>query len=388
MKAVILVAGEGHRLEPLTENRPKPMVPVANKPVLEYVVEAVADAGVDEIVLVVGYERSRIQSHFGDGDDWGVSIEYAIQEKQLGTAHAVLQAAPLVDEPFLVLNGDRIIDTSAVESVVEAYDGDDALVTVTSVDTPTRYGVVDLEGDRVLEIREKPLAHEVSSNLINAGVYALDPGIFDRIEARIVGAHGETGLPATLSELAAAASVRAVRYDGRWLDLTYLWDLPFLNGRLLEETNGPAIENASVSEDATVAADVAIDRGSQVRPFATIGRGVALGENVSVGASAVLSNAVVMADATIEPGAVVSNAVIGQNATVGANATIAGGRGGLVVEGAYHDDVDLGGVVGDNSTLGANVTVAPATIVGTDATVDSGVTIDRRVPSGTEVRRG
>ena len=388
MKAVILVAGEGHRLEPLTENRPKPMVPVANKPVLEYVVEAVAEAGVDEIVLVVGYERSRIQSHFGDGDDWGVSIEYAIQEKQLGTAHAVLQAAPLVDEPFLVLNGDRIIDTSAVESVVAAYEGDDALVTVTSVDTPTRYGVVDLDGDRVLEIREKPLAHEVSSNLINAGVYALDPGIFDRIEARIVEAHGETGLPATLSELAAEASVRAVRYDGRWLDLTYLWDLPFLNGRLLEETNGPAIEDATVSEDASVAADVAIDRGSQVRPFATIGRGVALGENVSVGASAVLSNAVVMADATIEPGAVVTNAVIGQNATVGANATIAGGRGGLVVEGAYHEDVDLGGVVGDNSTLGANVTVAPATIVGTDATVDSGVTIDRRVPSGTEVRRG
>ncbi|MFQ3295471.1 MAG: NDP-sugar pyrophosphorylase family protein, partial [Natrialbaceae archaeon] len=136
MKAVILAAGEGNRLEPLTANRPKPMIPVANKPVLEYVVEAVADAGIQEIVLVVGYERSRIQSHFGDGDDWDVAIEYAVQEKQLGTGHAALQARPHVDEPFLVLNGDRIIDPTAIERVTTACEGSDveAIATVTSVD--------------------------------------------------------------------------------------------------------------------------------------------------------------------------------------------------------------------------------------------------------------
>ena len=389
MKAVILAAGEGNRLEPLTGTRPKPMIPVANKPVLEYVVEAVADAGIDEIVLVVGYERSRIQSHFGDGDDWDVTIEYAVQEKQLGTAHAVLQARPHVDEPFLVLNGDRIIGPTAVERVAEACDGDaDAVATVTSVDIPTRYGVVDIEGDRVLGIREKPPAHEASTDLINAGVYAFRPGVFERLDETVAGTHGETGLPSTLNDLTAEGVVRAVRYDGRWLDLTYLWDLPFLNGQLLEELDGPDLEGASVSEDASVAADVAIDRGSSVRPFATLGRGVALGENVSVGAGAVLSNTVVMADATIEPGAVVRDAVIGQNATVGANATVAGGRGDIVVEGTYHDDVRLGGVVGDNASLGADVTLAPATVVGTDATVESGLTLDRRVPSGTEVRRG
>jgi NDP-sugar pyrophosphorylase family protein len=389
MKAIILAAGEGNRLEPLTENRPKPMIPVANKPVLEHVVEAVADAGVDEVVLVVGYGRSRIQSHFGDGDDWDVRIEYAVQEKQLGTAHAVLQARPHVDEPFLVLNGDRIIGPAAVERVSTACDGDaDAVATVTSVDIPTRYGVVDLDGDRVVEIREKPPAHEASTNLINAGVYAFRPSVFDRLDETVASTHGETGLPSTLNDLAAEATVRAVRYDGRWLDLTYLWDLPFLNGQLLAELDAPDADDASVSEDASVAADVAVDRGSSVRPFATIGRGVALGENVSVGAGAVVSNTVVMADATIEPGAVVRDAVIGQNATVGANATIAGGRGDIVVEGTYHEDVRLGGVVGDNATLGADVTLAPATVVGTDATVDPGLTLDRRVPSGTEVRRG
>ena len=95
--AVVLAAGEGRRLEPLTNRRPKPMVPVANRPLLEHVVEAVAAAGINRIALVVGYRQERIRNHFGDGDDWGVTIEYVEQSTQLGTGHAVLQAEPVVD---------------------------------------------------------------------------------------------------------------------------------------------------------------------------------------------------------------------------------------------------------------------------------------------------
>ncbi|MFC6988742.1 sugar phosphate nucleotidyltransferase [Haloplanus sp. GCM10025708] len=120
MKAIIMAAGEGRRLEPLTNRRPKPMIPVGNQPVLEYVVEAVADAGIDDIVLVVGYKRDRIQTYFGDGNDWGVDVSYAVQEKQLGTGHAVLQAEPHVDGAFVVLNGDRIIEPGVVEQVIDA----------------------------------------------------------------------------------------------------------------------------------------------------------------------------------------------------------------------------------------------------------------------------
>jgi Nucleoside-diphosphate-sugar pyrophosphorylase involved in lipopolysaccharide biosynthesis/translation initiation factor 2B, gamma/epsilon subunits (eIF-2Bgamma/eIF-2Bepsilon) len=98
--AVILAAGEGRRLEPLTNRRPKPMVPVANRPLLEHVVEAVAAAGIDRIALVVGYRQERIRNHFGDGDDWGVTIEYVEQSTQLGTGHAVLQAESVVDRPL------------------------------------------------------------------------------------------------------------------------------------------------------------------------------------------------------------------------------------------------------------------------------------------------
>ena len=112
--AVILAAGAGRRLEPLTNRRPKPMVPVANRPLLEHVIETVAAAGIDRIVLVVGYKQERIRNHFGDGDEWDVTIEYVEQSTQLGTGHAVLQAESIVDDPFIVLNGDRIVDVEAV----------------------------------------------------------------------------------------------------------------------------------------------------------------------------------------------------------------------------------------------------------------------------------
>lgn len=180
--AVVLAAGEGRRLAPLTNRRPKPMVLVANRPILEYVVSAIADAGIDRILLVVGYRQERIRNHFGD--DWDVDIEYVVQETQLGTAHAVLQAESAVDGPFLVLNGDHIVNSSVVERVRDeiASDGDESgpVMSVARTERPSDYGVVSLEGDYVVDITEKPTG-PVRSELINAGIYGFDPSIFDAI---------------------------------------------------------------------------------------------------------------------------------------------------------------------------------------------------------------
>jgi len=125
MKAVILAAGEGTRLRPLTKTRPKPMLPVGSKPLLEHVLKAAHGAGIEEFVFVVGYKRERIQSYFGDGDHWGVDIEYVVQETQLGTGHALLQAEHAVDDAFLVLNGDRMVTTDAISMVYEERRGTD-----------------------------------------------------------------------------------------------------------------------------------------------------------------------------------------------------------------------------------------------------------------------
>jgi len=152
MKAVVLAVGEGRRLRPLTERRPKPMVPVANRPILEYVIEALSGAGVDGLVFIVGYKRKRIQTYFGDGDDWGVDIEYVVQEKQLGTGQTLLQAEGVTKDEFLVLNGDSVVDSGVVEGMTA---GKGTLVGVTQADEPSDYGVVELDGDRVTRIVEK-----------------------------------------------------------------------------------------------------------------------------------------------------------------------------------------------------------------------------------------
>lgn len=389
MKAVILAAGEGTRLEPLTEVRPKPMIPIANRPLLEYVVEAVIEAGIDEIVLVVGYKRERIQSYFGDGDDWGVEIQYAHQRKQLGTGHAILQAESLIDDRFLVLNGDRIIESSAVTSLTDSeHAGEGTLMAVTRSDQPSDYGVVDIERNRVVAITEKPPRHATVSEVINAGVYAFSPDIFEVVRSTETAGEGELEITAALVRLLEEGTVYPVRYRGRWLDVSHLWDVVGVNASVLNGTGTEGAGTARLHEEAVVSKAVAIGKDASIGPNATVLRGTALGDNVGIGPNAVVANSVVLSDATIEAGAVVRDAVVGENARIGANTTVAGGRGDVIVDGTVHDGVRLGGVIGDNASIGGNVTLASGTIVGTRTDVESGALLDGRLPSGADVRRG
>ena len=386
--AVILAAGEGRRLEPLTNRRPKPMVPVANRPLLEHVVEAVTDAGIDRIVLVVGYRQERIRNHFGDGDDWDATIEYVEQSTQLGTGHAVLQAERVVDDPFVVLNGDRIVDASVVAATRDrVLDGTYPTMAVTTVERPREYGVVTLEGDSVTAIEEKPEG-PVETNRINAGVYGFSPAVFDAI--RQTHAPGELAITATLNDLAVAddRGLTAVPYDGRWLDVSNLWDLLTVNAALIGE--GTDVEPAApaLGDSVTTADDVALAGNVRVGPNVTIGGSTAIGSNATVEAGAVVENAVIFPDAVIGAGAVVRDAIVAGNARIGPNATVAGGPATVVIGDAVHHDVELGGVVGDNATVGGGATLTDGAVVGDDVRADAGVVIDGRVESGAVVRRG
>lgn len=384
MKAVILAAGEGRRLEPLTDVRPKPMLPVANKPLLEYVVEAVADAGIDELVLVVGYKRTRIQNHFGDGDDWGVNIEYAVQEKQLGTGHAILQAEPHIDGPFLVLNGDRVLEHGIIETMREAGPSDSARLAVTRSGQPSDYGVVDIDGERVQSITEKPPENEAASEIINAGVYRFEPDFFDVI--RETETDGELTVTAALQSLVADERVFAVRYDGFWLDVSYLWDYLAVNADVLNRVD--SLRTATNSMDSYIADVVAIGKGTAVQPNATVLPGTSLGDNVTVGPNAVVANCVILPDTTIGAGTVLRDCIVGENVDIGPNTTVEGGRATNHIEGDVYEGVRLGGVVGDNAMLGGNVTVAPGTSVGTGSHVEGGSWLRGQIPANADVRRG
>ena len=385
MHAVILAAGEGTRLRPLTRTRPKPMLPVANRPILEYVVEAAADAGLEDVVLVVGYKRERIQNHFGDGDDWGVNISYAVQGKQLGTGHAVQQAAPLVDDTFVVLNGDRIIDSDIVSAVADQSTPAPA-VAVSRSDNPSAYGVVELDGNRVTSVTEKPPAHATTSDLINAGVYKFTSEVFEVL--RSIETVGELPVTAALEQLAADGEVHAVRHGGRWLDVSEPWDLLSMNAQILDENGSRFEETAVVHDGATVAGPVDVASTVHIHPNATVLAGTSLGDNAEIGANVVISNSVVLPDSTVAPGTVLRDCIVGSNATVGPNCTVEGGLTTVALAGELYESVRLGALVGDNTEIGGAVTFAPGTVVGNGAHVHQGATIDGTIEDDATVWRG
>jgi mannose-1-phosphate guanylyltransferase/phosphomannomutase len=186
MKAVIMAGGEGTRLRPLTSLRPKPMVPIVNRPVMEHIVGLCHWHHVDEVVATLQFMPQVIRDFFGDGEEWGVSLEYAIEDKPMGTAGSVKNAQALIgDEPFIVISGDALTDVDLTD-VVEFHKAKGGSVTIVlkHVPDPLEFGVViTAEDGRIERFLEKPTWGQVFSDTINTGIYVLDPCVFDLIPA-------------------------------------------------------------------------------------------------------------------------------------------------------------------------------------------------------------
>lgn len=385
MNAVLLAAGEGKRLGPLTERRPKPMTPVGNQPILESVLEAAIGAGVDSFVFVVGHAHERIQNHFENGDDWDVTIRYVVQDHRLGAAHALSQVESLVDGHFLTLHGDQLIDETLITRLIERWAETErpAMAAVQS-DRPTEYGAVDIDGENVRSVSKTPTDNPPF--LVNAGAYIFDERVFDVIQDISETADGDFGMATALQRLADRGSLSAVLHRGSWLDLTYPWDLLRTNQTLLRGRSTDGLHDG-VHETAVVSEDVALDTGVSVDPNATLLSGTSVGRNARIGANATLSNCIVFNGARVGDGAVLRDCIVGEAASVGPNVTVEGGPAEVIVDDTVHRKVDLGAVVGDRARLGGNVTVTPGTIVGREVLVDSGSVLQGRIESGETVRR-
>src|ERR687883_692692 len=188
MKAVVMAGGEGSRLRPLTIGRPKPMVPIVNAPVMEHILGLLRRHGITEVVVTLQYLANVIQEYFGDGSDFGMKIQYTVEETPLGTAGSVKNAEHWLDEPFLVISGDALTDLN-LEEVVDYHRHVGAMATLTlyRVPNPLEYGVVIIDKDgRVVRFLEKPSWGEVFSDTVNTGIYVLDPEIFKYIEKGVV----------------------------------------------------------------------------------------------------------------------------------------------------------------------------------------------------------
>lgn len=394
--AVVLAGGEGERLRPLTRNRPKPMLPAGNRPILEYVFDSLIDAGVERLHVVVGYRGTRVQNHFGPTYR-GVSLRYHRQEKQLGSGHALLQARDSVEEPFLAVNGDQIADPSIVADVATEHERDDALATLSVVESEeaSRYGSVRLDGGEIVELIEQPGSDDY--RLLNAGVYGFDPEFFGELAAT-AREDGSLPLPLVVSRLVDNDdhSVRGVRTGGFWTDATYPWDLltaarqVFEMGwvELPERADGVWVaDSATVHPDASLQPPVAVSADCEIGAGAVVGPIAALGTNATVDANAVVRGSVLGDDSRICANATVIDAVFGQDVRCGPGSVIPGGKGDVRVTDRIHSGRRLGAVLADRVDARAGVAFSPGVLVGPNASIGVGVRLGRNVDADTEVRR-
>lgn len=391
MKAVILAAGEGMRLRPLTVSEPKVMIPIANRPILEYVVESLVRNELRDIVMVVGYKKERIMSHFEDGRRFGARIEYVVQEKQLGNGHALLCAKDRLQGEFLVLPGDNVVDARAVGDLLRSGACPGALVVES--ENPSKYGVVTLEKGEIKSVHEKP--SEAISNIILTGVYCLTDQIFKYIEQCI--AEGEYGLSNAVQASLASQSVKPVFSDGLWIDAVYPWDLLELNAAALE--NLPVRTAGKVEPQVVLHGPVGIGEETIIRAGTTIygpvliGEGCEIGPNVTIFPSTSIGNGV-----TIEPYTVVKNSIVMNNCSIGAHSYLSHcvlgygvkSRSHLMAPGAeayvnisdeFYKVPHIGSILGEDSSFGTGVSVEPGTIVGAGCKISSGSRVTRNLPN-------
>lgn len=278
MKAVVLVAGKGTRMEPLTSDCPKVMLQVANKPILEHILNSAIQAGIEGFVFITGYLEQQIREYFGDGSKWGVSIDYVQQKEQLGTANAIGYAKGHVEEAFLVLNGDMLIGQEDLKALLSRTE--DAVICVKEVENPSDFGVLEIENNKVVRIIEKP--KNPPTNLANAGVYLFRESIFDFIDRTQASVRKEFEITDSIQMLIdSGAAVGYSPLEGRWIDTGYPWDLLKANERLLKDLKGRC--EGTVEPNATIKGEVVIGKGALIRNGSYIEGPVIIGENCDIG---------------------------------------------------------------------------------------------------------
>lgn len=224
MKAVILAAGKGVRMLPLTEDRPKVMIELNGKPFLWYTVENLRKAGVKEICVVVGYLSGKIKEYFGD------TLNYVEQKEHLGTAHAVLQAKDFIGKDnFILIMGDNLYSHGDIKELAKKKDKFCYIAAFES-NNPKAYGVLEAKGGRLVNIEEKP--QHPKSNLVNTGLYKLTPEIFEEITKLRKSPRGEYEITDALSNLARHGKVRVYKLKDYWIDMSFKEQLPEISDKL------------------------------------------------------------------------------------------------------------------------------------------------------------
>ena len=379
-------------MRPLTETVPKPMLPVADRPLVAHTVDAAVDAGAEELVFVVGYEADAVREHFGS-EYRGVPVEYAVQEEQLGTAHAVDAATEYLDGDFVVLNGDDLYDERSIQALFDTCPALGAY----QVEDPRPYGVFSLEGDRVVDVVEKP--EDPPSDRVNVGAYHFPAEAREWVGEVALSERGEYEITDVVERLVAEREVRAVPVE-RWMGVGRPWELLEANEwklgelerRIEGEVKGDAElrGNVVVEEGATIESGVVVEGPALVRSGADVGpnayvRGATLlAEDTHVGHGVEVKNSVVMAGTNVPHLTYCGDSVLGPDVNLGAGTQIAnlrhdGGDVKLTVKGERVSTGrrKMGLVAGPGAKTGVNASIDPGVVLSAGARVLPGERVSR-----------
>ena len=413
MKAVLLAAGEGVRLLPITATRPKHLIKVGGKPILQFCLEAVKKAGIDDAIVVTHYMGEAIRQHFGDGSQLGLNISYVEQKAVLGTGNAASVAEPFVDGDFVLVYGDLLFGQDAVKDVLKLFKGGKAaaVMGLVPVDKPESYGIIELDEQKhVKRIVEKPPAGKAPSNLANAGVYAFSKEVFDKIKQTKASIRGEWELTDAITLLASEGKtvLAAQLSKDDWLDVGRPWDLLDANVWALKrmehrvlgtvEQGAHLIGPVSVAESARVRSGVYIegpvfiDEECDVGPNCYIRSGTSLGRKVRVGNACEIKNSIIMDHTHVGHLSYVGDSILGEHCNFGAGTITANYRldAGSIKMMVKDQLIDtgrrkLGAVFGDNVKTGIKSLFMPGVKVGANSWVGANFMVERDLPANTMV---
>lgn len=393
MKAVILAAGEGRRLRPFTETMPKVMLPVANKPIVEHVVDALAANGVTDIIIVVGYKKESIMHHFKSYTK--ANIQFVFQEKQLGTAHALLHAEDHINDSFLVLPGDNIISPSSISKLVQ--NKNDYALIIKTFDRPSKYGMVSISKNILQNIVEKPKTDETS--LISTGIYKFPKSVFQDI--RTVTNKGEYKLTATIQNLLKKETQINAIQANEWLDVVHPWDLLPVNDAQLRKTvsstngiieknviiKGPVLigEKTQIHAGSYIIGPVIIGDNCEIGPHSCIFPSTSIGNNCLIRPFSEIRNSVIMDDVSIGSNAFVSHSVIGKGTIINQGYSSLVGTVQKHNNNEYMSVKDIGSMIAEDSLIESHVVTQPGVIIGRHCHIFPLKQIQQDIPSETKV---
>jgi len=416
LKGCILAAGKGTRLLPLTETKPKPLIPIAGKPLLQHSIEMFRENSITKILLIVGHYKEKIQEFFGNGEDLGVELSYIEQKEFLGTAHATDLAKDFTgQDPFLLFYGDQYMDSQIFEKVVNEFSTNkyDGLISAKHMQDPTKWGILKSGDEGLLEkIIEKPPDNRYG-NLANAGVYIFNQDIFEGIANTEKSVRGEYELTDSIQYLVdKKKKIKIVDIsDYYWNGVGYPWQIletnhhiisiMAKNHELMQSKSNVKIEKSvtihgavEIGENTIIKAGTYIEGpliigkncvigpNAYLRPYSTIG------DNCKIGNSSEIKASIIMNYTAVPHLSYIGDSIIGEHVNLGCGTVTANVRldkknismeikGNLL----QTHKRKLGAIIGDFASLGINVNIMPGKCIGSYCEIGSNTIVSQNVPA-------